>query len=74
MAEIEANMFKPSRYIHFNGMSIEGTKFNGLEVKLVDLRSGIKTELGQIFTSLNRLNIDRDLINALYEVIRQEVI
>ena len=52
-----------------------GTKLNGIQsVEPVDLISGIEEDLGTIFKCLQHLNIDKELINALYEVIRLEVI
>ena len=54
-------------------LGIDDLKVNDLYIEPPDLKSGIKRELGQIFTSLNRLRLNTDFINETYETIRQEV-
>ncbi|MEK6883678.1 MAG: hypothetical protein AABY22_28880 [Nanoarchaeota archaeon] len=71
------NAFKPRRHrslsISTFGLTAEDFHLNGLYVEPADLRSGIRKELGQIFSSLNRLKLNKDFINETYETIRQEV-
>ena len=72
------NAFKPRRRrsltISAFDLTAEDFHINGLYVEPVDLRSGIRAELGQIFSCLNRLKLNKDFINETYETIRQEVI
>ena len=55
------------------GTTIDDFHINGLYVEPVDLISGIRVELGQIFSCLNRLRLDKRFIDETYETIRQEV-
>ena len=72
------NAFKPRRRrsLTISGyvLSVDDLKVNDLYIEPVDLRSGIRAELGQIFSCLNRLKLNKDFINETYETIRQEVI
>jgi len=54
-------------------LTAEDFHLNGLYIEPVDLRSGIKAELGQIFSSLNRLKLNPAIIDQIYEQVRLEV-
>ena len=72
------NAFKPRRARHISlseySLTAEDFHLNGLYVEPIDLKSGIRAELGQIFISLNRLKINPVIINQIYEQIRLDVI
>ena len=71
------NAFKPRRHrsltISEFSLTAEDFHINGAYVEPVDLRSGIRAELGQIFSCLNRLKLKPTFINDIYETIRVEV-
>ena len=69
--------FNPRRARHISlseySLTAEDFHLNGLYIEPVDLRSGIKAELGQIFSSLNRLKLNPAIIDQIYEQVRLEV-